>query len=141
MRSVPALCARAFALAVVLLGASVFVGPSCSIFQNGQDCQDGCNTLKMCGLIQTSDCGLYCAGLTEGVTIAGCADKFDAQNTCAKANTNCNTANANCAQETEAFTKCMRDYCNMNPMGSGCPDIGDGGGGGGTGGGTTGDAG
>jgi hypothetical protein len=138
MRSVPALCARLFVLSVVLLGASVFAGPSCSIIQNGQDCSDGCSTLKMCGLIQTSDCGLYCAGLTEGVTIAGCGDQFDAQNTCAKANTDCSNATANCSAQTAAFTKCMMDYCNMHPMGSGCPDIGDGGG---AGGGSTGDGG
>jgi hypothetical protein len=92
----------------------------------------------MCGVIQPSNCGLYCTSLTEGATVAGCGDQFDAQNACGKANTDCNSAKANCTSQADAFSKCMRDYCTMNPMGTGCPDIGDGGAGGsGTGGGTT----
>jgi hypothetical protein len=136
MRSVQELCVRAFSLSAVLLGAAFLAGPGCfvkDLIDSGQDCTASCNVLNECGLIQTSDCGAYCAGLVTGAVIAGCNDQFDAQNACAETNTQCGADSAAmCAPQTEAFAQCMKDYCTMHPTGEGCSQLGGGGGDGGT---------
>ncbi len=124
MRTLRELCVRACALSAALLGAAAFAGPACSLIDAGSDCKSACETLKTCGLLSTGDCGVYCAGMVSGAVIAGCNDQFDAQNQCAKANTQCTASSAGmCATQTEAFAKCMKDYCSSHPDGQGCPQV------------------
>jgi hypothetical protein len=121
--SMPKLAARAGALALVLFGAVVFATPACSIISAAGDCQDACEKLNTCGLLQEGNCTVYCAGLVTGATVAGCADKFDDQNTCATADENkeCSAAVKNCATKVTAFGQCMGDYCKDHPTAQGCP--------------------
>ena len=135
MRSLPQLCLRALALSAAILGAAALIGPACNLISEGDDCKSACTTLTTCGLLHTNDCGVYCSAMVYSVGLAGCGSQFDAQNACAKSNTDCSKAQSACSTQTTAFTKCMQDYCTTNPMGDGCPGAGDGGtGDGGTGG-------
>jgi hypothetical protein len=133
MRSVQELCVRAGALSAILLGAATLVAPGCfvkDLVDSEDDCTSSCNVLNKCGLINTSDCGAYCTGLLAGVTLSGCSDQFDAQNTCAAANPNCGASSASmCSPQTEAFAQCMKNYCTMHPTGEGCAEVGGGDGG------------
>jgi hypothetical protein len=127
MRSVHELFLRAVALSVAALGAAALVGPACSLFSQSDDCKSACTNLNQCGQLHTSDCGLYCTGQIYSAGLAGCGSQFDDLNACAKANTNCSTAQSACSTQTTAFTKCMESYCSTNPTGNGCPGGGDGG--------------
>ena len=130
MRRTPALLLRACALAATLAtlaGAALLASAGCSLIDATSDCSSGCNTLKTCGTLSVSDCGLYCASAVSGAPLAGCLDQLNAQDNCAKANTTCSTtAEASCVSEVTAFTQCMANYCSSNPSGQGCPG-GDGG--------------
>jgi hypothetical protein len=130
MRRAPALFLRACALAAALsalAGTALLASAGCSLIDATSDCSSACNTLKTCGVLPVSDCGLYCATAVSGATAGGCLDQLNAQDSCAKANTTCSTAaDASCVSEVSAFTQCMANYCATNPDGQGCPG-GDGG--------------
>jgi hypothetical protein len=132
MRSLPELCVRAAALSFALLAAAALPCPACNLVSQGDDCKAACNALTQCGMLQTSDCGVYCSAMVSNAVIAGCATLFDDANTCAKDNTDCSTQASNCSAQTTAFTQCMTDYCTNHPNGGGCPTS-DGGAEGGTG--------
>jgi hypothetical protein len=131
MRSLPELCVRAAALSLApafrlaavlaLLASAALVAPACNLVSQGDDCKAACTALTQCGMLQTSDCGVYCSAMVSNAVIAGCATLFDDQNTCAKDNTDCSTQASNCSAQTTAFTQCMTDYCTNHPNGGGCP--------------------
>ncbi len=123
MRPLHVLCLRAVA-ALALLGAA-YLAPGCAVsdlISSGEDCSTACNALNKCGLIKTSDCGGYCAGLESSALLAGCSDQFAAQNSCGAANTQCTASSAQmCAPQTKALTQCIKNYCDNHPGGEGCP--------------------
>lgn len=121
MRTMHKLALRASAFSLVVFGAVIFATPACSIISAASDCQDACEQLTKCGVLMESNCTLYCAGLVTGATVAGCADKFDAQNTCATDNKECVDAAKNCAEKVKDFGLCMNTYCKDHPTGDGCP--------------------
>jgi hypothetical protein len=144
MRSMPALYFRAFALATIV-GAAAAGPPACSIIDSASECQSACNALVQCGVIQSSDCGGYCASAVSTATYTGCTDQLNAQNTCAQTSAQCDAPSpTTCSMEVEAFTMCVTNHRTMDPNSDGCPiTSGDGGveGGGGGGGPVTGDGG
>jgi hypothetical protein len=114
---------RRLAAALALLGAAS-IASACAIadlISSGKDCKTACNNLNTCGLIQTSDCGAYCAGLESSAIIMGCSSEFADQNSCGAANMDCTTAMQMCADQTTALTQCVQTYCQNNPGGNGCP--------------------
>ncbi len=135
MRPRHVLCLRV-AAGLALVGAGS-LAPACvvsDLVSSGENCSTACNALNKCGLIQTSDCGAYCAGLESSALIMGCSDQFAAQNSCGAANTQCTASSAEmCTPQTMALTMCIANYCNTHPGGMGCPsggpDAGTGGGG------------
>ncbi len=133
----PALRIRAFALAtILLLGGAAIAGsaPSCSFIDSASGCQSACDALSACGVLQTSDCGGYCASAVSTATYTGCTDQLDAQNTCAQTSGQCDAPNPDtCAAEVAAFTMCVTNHCTMDPNSDGCPVVSGDGGTGGTG--------
>ncbi len=133
MRSAKELSLRPILVSLSLLGGACLfaAAPSCAIenlIDAGKNCSSACANLNKCGLLQTSDCGAYCAGLESSATFAGCTSQFAAQNSCGAANAECTAASAEmCAPETKAMTQCIKNYCDNNPGGQGCPLSGDGG--------------
>jgi hypothetical protein len=135
MRSLAKIAVQAGAVSLILLGAALFAAPGCSIISAEGDCQTACEQLVTCNLLHEGNCTVYCAGLASGATIAGCADKFDAQNECGKVNKDCTAAAASCTQPVQDFAACMMAHCADHPNDQGCPGAGNGDGG------TTGDGG
>lgn len=121
MRPFLTLALRAAALSLTLAGAAICAMPACSIISAEADCKSACDNLSMCGLLSAGNCTAYCAGLATGATVAGCADKFDAQNSCGKDHPDCTEAATSCTQQVQDFTDCMNAYCKDHPDGQGCP--------------------
>ena len=119
MRRVPELCLRACAVSAALLAAALLAAAGCSFFDASSDCSPACNILKGCGALPVSDCGFYCASAVSGAPIAGCLDRLNRQDACAKANTTCTKAMPVCTNEVSAYSKCMENYCAGNPNGRG----------------------
>jgi hypothetical protein len=128
MRSVNELPLRTLAASFAILVAASLV-PSCAVtnavedlVNAGKDCSTACTALSKCGLIQTSDCGAYCAGLESSAVSTGCEQQFANQNACGAAHTECTATSAEtCAPETMALTECIKTYCEGNPGANGCP--------------------
>ena len=113
---------RAAAMIVLLTAfGALAIAPGCALIEAQQDCEAACAELNRCGLVDVGSCGAYCTGMVAGVAIAGCEDEFDAQNDCAKANSDCSTGAGKCVSKVESFSKCMAAYCADNPTGQGCP--------------------